>query len=118
MAAGGRNAIKHPCVIVNTKGTMGTGKKGDCYGGNSMDPSPRPTLGSGRDSQGDFMGSSVPKQGPVGQEALQGPAMSVMNTDMSAWDEIFPPFIWKHLEEVYKIHHLKRRYTYSYSFLI
>jgi len=29
----GRNAIKHPSVIVNTKGTTGTEKKGDCHGG-------------------------------------------------------------------------------------
>lgn len=29
----GRNAIKHPSVIVNTKGTTGTEKKGNCHGG-------------------------------------------------------------------------------------
>lgn len=100
MAAGGRNAIKHPCVIVNTKGTTGTGKKGDCRGGNSMDPPSGPSLGSGSDSQWDFMGVSVPLQGLVGQEALKGPAMSVSNAGMSAWDELFPLFLWKHLEEV------------------
>lgn len=34
----GRNAIKHPSVIVNTKGTTGTEKKGNCHRGRKATP--------------------------------------------------------------------------------
>lgn len=65
-----------------------------------MDASPSTSFDSGSDSQGDFMEPSVPVQGVVGQEAFGGLAMSVNNTDVSAWDGLFPLIVWKHLEEV------------------
>lgn len=69
----GRNAIKHPSVIVNTKGTTGTEKKDDCCGGeegNTVVRSPRPGtyLGSGSYVWGDFVGSSVPMWGQGSQK--------------------------------------------------
>lgn len=78
---------------------------------------PGPSLGSGSDSQGDFMGLSVPVQGLVGQEALGGPAMSVNNAGMPACHQLFPLFLWKHLEEVLEMHHPKRGNTHGPEFV-
>lgn len=82
----GRNAIKHPSVIVNTKGTTGTEKKGDCHGGRKATPwcaHQDPTrLHSGR-----FCGvpcAHVGSGGPRGASLSRLPSVSVEGTGTSA----------------------------------